>query len=533
MPAPKEPILLWGFCFTTQQNQRFNNQWACAWLTSWFTDEQYLLSVGDQDKQREIRYGNNIAVLFRALLHLKSFYGQDGFWVAVGRGFNTSQTVARTTAEILIEARRAQRGKPAKEVSETARAADDWIDFLDSQPAHPRMLSDPELFKAAAAFFISQEKKWVNAARVPVSPRNSLQVYRPSPGPSGASPSARLPQTPMKRESPADLIDRSHPAWDSRKRSPSPDSMAPGPKSRRLNHDIKEQIRAVSDPQRQQDQAMYSDSRHISTTAQPAPPAPQGKAAKGEDVPSTSLQGGDDISTLKARIAELEEKLAASQNQGNAAKTQPATQAGADIEGLKKDMESATDAIRTMMETMHDNVDRLTMVQEEVSTLSKQQRELATALPHSSKLDAVLGAIQPLADKIERLTEGVSELKKQAAGQQPASGPPTAPCDSEITNLLREQNARIDRLVRDVASMQAHVSSSSPASLPRQAPQNLRQALAAAEREIKHHADVVQGFYYKLDGSHGVSRAVTERVADLLATLQHGVRMAQMGQQAS
>lgn len=539
MPPSKgpmvEPILLWGFCFTTQQRQRFNQQWACAWLTSWYTDERHLDTIEDHSKRREIRYGNNIAVLFHALLHLKRFYGQDGLWPAIGRGFNTSQTVARATAEILTEARRAQRGKPAKDVSDTARAADDWIDFLDSQRIHPRTQPDPELFKAAAAFFDSQEKKWLNAARVPTNSRTPLHIntaFRPHPGADETKSSPRLPPTPIKLESPTHPIDRHRPPLPAHKRSASPLSSDRSPKSRRPNHDVNGQSRIGFDPQRQHGQAKEpsSDSRLASIATQLAPPPNQPKApASKDDAPRPPRPRiNEEASALRARIADLERKLSAAQERQGAATAKPVGQARDDIDELKKNMDSATNAIGTMMESMHDIVDGLTSLQESVSVLSKQQSEIATAHPPAEKLDALLHPIQAVADSVRLLREEVSELKKQEAGRHAALPSPTIQHSAEIKNLLQEQNSRIDILVRDMANVQAHMSSS----LPRQAPQNLRQALAAVEREIKAHLDVVQGFYHKLDGSHGPSRMVTERTADLLATLQQSVHIAQMGQQS-
>lgn len=213
--APRiEPILLWGFCFATQQQQHFNQSWACAWLTSWYTDEHHPLwdSVDDASKRREIRYGNNIAVLFRTLLACKRFWGQDSLWAAVARGFNTSPTIVRVTADILTNARRAQRSKPAREVSETARAADDWIDFLDSVGPYQRVLSDPEVYKVADAFLKSQEKKLVNAARVPLGPANprySLHLNTRALTEEKKSPSPRLPPTPSaKPEPPGDASEK-------------------------------------------------------------------------------------------------------------------------------------------------------------------------------------------------------------------------------------------------------------------------------------------------------------------------------------
>ncbi|KAL2024887.1 hypothetical protein VTK56DRAFT_3586 [Thermocarpiscus australiensis] len=540
--APKvDPIMLFGFCFVTQQRQDFNNSWACAFLTSWYTDEQHPMwdSLDDTDKRREIRYGNNIFVLFRALLHCKRFYGQDSLWPAIARGFNTSQTVVKATVNILTEARRVQRHKQARDVSDTARAADDWIDFLDSQETYPRMLSDPEVYKVADAFFMSLEKKILNAARVPLDRRSSMHItntYRPLPNGrvEEANPSPHLPPTTsVKSErvgSPRDATERNRLPPSTRKRSASPSSSDPSSKSRRLIEHANGQSRPASDAQGEQGKTQRSQPPSPRRPSHPQSAASGAEAARptGEvRVPSCPAID-EERSALRARIASLEKELAATKSRlSDTAPAGASRQFSTEIGGLQKDLNTVTNAVTTMMDSMHYIVDNLSSLRDEISGLSKQQGELATALPQADKLDTLLRPIQTMADSVKVLGDEVSELKKQASGQQPAVALSAEHSNAELKGLLQEQNSRIDGLAREMASMQTRMVSS----LPKQSPQTLRQAMAAAERDLKHHLAAVQSFYYQLDG-RGANRSVTERTADFLATLQQSVHSAQVGQQS-
>lgn len=612
--------MLWGFCFNTQQKQRFNQSWACAFHTSWYTDELHPMwdSVDEPGKRREIRYGNNIYVLFRVLLHCKEFYDQGGFWAAISQGFNTSQSVVRETSEILAEARRAQRNKPSKDVSDTARAADDWIDFLDGRDPHARALSDSAVYKVADAFFKTQEKQNLNAARVPVNGRQTFSVHQSRPPPRGLAEeenvSPRFPPSPtFKLEIPREpASDRHRPPQFPRKRSASPPLTDHSSKSRRISYDVRQQHRAEPERhgaldelptiQRTRSPQRSSHSRPTQPTApaQPAQSAPTPSApAKRAEVsngasqsaqptpcvtqstippraaqpiptqPSlsagrvqgpnvstegavddrsalkayASIQAANDNAALKARIASLEKQLAETESKirdapavltATAPAPAPAGQQGeAAIDGLKKDMATATNAIATMMESMHDIVDSLNSLQDEISALSVQHKDLSTTLRQPSNgnssnnqnLDSLLQPLQTLTKAVATLQTEVSSLKDRTPSPTPT------PNNHALETLLHAQNARMDKLFRELASMQASLPSQAGAGAQQHQqqqpppPQTLRQAMAAAERDLRHHLAAVQTFYHR----GGASRAVTEQTADLLAMLSEGVRAAQAG----
>ena len=488
-------------------------------------------SVDDAHKRREIRYGNNIAVLFRALLHCKKFYGSDNLWSAISRGFNTSHTIARVTADILADARRAQRSKPARDVSETARAADEWIDFVDNQGPHLRVLSDPEVYKVADDFFKTQEKTLLNAARVPVNMRHPLNSRRE--GDEDANSSPRLPPTPLLKFEDRDVADRNPLMRATRKRSTSPPPSDRSPKTRRFNHDVQVAPQTESGIPRQQDQAHRippsSPRRPSHPQATPRAPPPTSLTwSKGDSTPSGQTFLEQQSSALKARIAKLEGQLAAAESKlGSPVATGPPVKLEEDIGGLKKDMATVTNVIGSMMDSMHAIADNLNLLQNDISGLSTQQKELTAAIPsQTSNIDALLQPVQTIADNVNILTKEVSELKKQTLEQQAGHAAAAPESNSKLEGLVQEQTSRIDRLAREMASMQAHMTSS----LPRQTPQSLRQAMAAAERDLAHHLTTVEEFYHQL-GTRGGSRAAIEQTADFLATLQQSVQSAQMGQQ--
>ncbi|KAK3896648.1 hypothetical protein C8A05DRAFT_20423 [Staphylotrichum tortipilum] len=583
-------------------------------------------SIDDPAKRREIRYGNNIYLLFRALLHCRRFYGQDNLWQAVARGFNTNSTVLQATAEILTKARRAQRSKPSKDVSDTAMAADDWIQFLDSRPPHPRGPPDPEVHKVAEAFFKDQGKKLLNAARVPINGRAAFRHSARGPvDEMGLSP--RLPpSSPMKLDSPREpAADRNRFPPLAHKRSASPHRDDRSPKFRRFESDGRPPPRNEPDrhgaldelpmiqPTRSPPRPTQSGPAQALRATQPAPPtsprvkrepaasrsAPMASsaqpAAKGdstgppaqadrpaqprpqenaaqprppptgpartEAVPKPaqpasseprswqrregasglSIQAApDDRSALHARIASLERQLTETKAKLGASltATTPTTpsipiQLVQEMAGLKRDMGSATNAIGTMMESMHDIVDSLNSLQDEVSALATQQKEhlSSTAPPPAQPTPANLDA---LLAPLDTLTTTVTTLRADLATLKATTTPPTpSPSNPTLESLLQAQSARMDKLAHQLANVQASQAQllARPQGSSQGQPQTLRQAMAAAERDLRHHLGTVQQFYHHTaaGGGVGASRAVTERTADLLATLSEGVRVAQAG----
>lgn len=557
--------MLWGFCFSTQAKQNFNISWGAAWLTGQYTDEHHdmwrNIDRDDISKRREIKYGNNIAVLFGALLECRSFWGQDGFWQGIARGFNTNATILRCTVETLTDARKIQRGKPSKEISDTARAADRWISFLDSNSARLARPSrvdarGTDLASVADAYFRSQAKRWVNAAWVPVHHKGD-----------GHSQIARAP-TPIKSQ-PSSANDAPGPHLRSiRKRSPSPGAQAfdsRSPKLRRISrvsslsgealpptgpraHRDYEYAAHKPDPDshqrgmeerkqegeeergREEEREMERERErerdkgrhpfHVNAQYGQDPKQPP-KHVNGEAIPKPH----DDHKQLD-RIAILEKELAETK-----AKLIEATATNGSNQ-ISSRMDAVTNAVTTMMESMHDIVDGLTNLQDEVSGLQTWKKDQpAQAATDTSKLETLL--VQPLStisESIKSLQSQVTELKGNQVKQEPRTPPP--PFDgAEIKALIQQQSNQITAVSRDMAHMQQRLNqqqqqqqaSNSRHGTP--APQSLQQAILNAERDLSRHYSTVSDFYHRLDMSKS-SRATTERTAEFLAILQHSVESA-------
>ncbi|EAQ83451.1 hypothetical protein CHGG_09855 [Chaetomium globosum CBS 148.51] len=541
-------------------------------------------SLDDPNKRREIRYGNNIYVLFRALLHCRKFYGQDSLWVAISRGFNTSATIVKVTAEILTEARRAQRAKPSHGSS------------------YPRVLSDPGSLRALPDAFFQDPREEIRQRRQGARKRApATPLYDPRfdmPARHGG-----LPSPSTKDESPRET-DRQWPPEFGRKRSASPPA-ASSSKSRRLDHDPRRQHRPEPDrhgaldelpkiqptrspPRPTQPRSAVptrGDERSNNSAAparEPLPPkrsitvppkpsvAGQREAAPSAPVKTqsaSSLAVTHDDSALKARIASLEKQLAEAEAKSKLstapASPAPATaasssQLGKDMVELKKEMATATGAISTMMESMHYIVDNLSSVQEEISGFTTEQQALKAALPQLSNgtSTATPQPRRPPHPPPNPHHRRQHPPARRHPPQNPSPDPTTRPAPTPTRHqppppatskpsLKAPNRPASNKLSQQLATIQHHQQRETTPHQPHQQtqqPQTLRQAMAAAERDLQHHLNRVQAFYHRGGGvgsggmgsgagaGSGGSRAAVERTADLLAVLADGVRAAQAGQ---
>ena len=177
-PASCNPILLFGFDFDIQAKQSFGRtKWGAQYLRKMYTDteDRRMMALPKSNYKRlEIVYGNNMTVMFRALLHCSEYYGEKGFWTAIGRGFDANAEDIHNIASILTEARRIGRRRSALPESETARWADRWLDFMQSFQYRIEVSPDwktsshSRLNSIADDFYESMKKfKLVNAGSVP------------------------------------------------------------------------------------------------------------------------------------------------------------------------------------------------------------------------------------------------------------------------------------------------------------------------------------------------------------------------------
>ncbi|KAL2151180.1 hypothetical protein VTH82DRAFT_6278 [Thermothelomyces myriococcoides] len=551
MPPKIEPILLNGFCSEVQRELRFNSLWARAFQNSWFTDEHHPMwdLVDDPKTRREIRYGNNICVLFRALLHCKDFYGPDSFWIAISQGFKTNATVVRATAETLTKARREQQSKSTDGDSDTVRAVDMWINFLDEPGRRDRSRSNPNVYRVSEDFFKDQEKRHVDAARVFTnSPERSSD---------GGNTPVQSPTIQLGDPWVPDGHDYRSPPFR-RKRSTSPEESA-SPKRRHIGthtrRNIGKQPENHSTPDRSPTvQPTRSPPKvnqpQIAQTIQPAelvqparsmPPTPKEESL----LQAPASPEADDPSVLRARIASLEKQLEEAKNRqkNSESLSSPSlpNQLEEDMATLKKEMGTTTNAVSTMMESMHDVVDHLHSLQGEISVLATEQKRLIEALSHctgtinestknsSFNLDAILRPLQKLESMVNGLWDEVSELQKRQATASSSSpaGQITGNDSKQIETILQSHTTRLDKLSQQMAALQQaqQQQQQQQHSSSRPQPQSLRQAIVAAEGDLRHHLATVEAFYNR----GGASRGLTDIAADLLVRLNDAVKVARAG----
>ncbi|KAK3949729.1 hypothetical protein QBC32DRAFT_377967, partial [Pseudoneurospora amorphoporcata] len=174
-------MCLFGFDHDTQARLIFDNIWAASFLTSAYTDEthEYVRRFdADQHAKQDLMYGNNVYVLFKALIYCGKFWGQDSFWSAIGRGFRAKAVYVEELTYMLMEARKIQRTIRHIRRSDVTRAVDEWMDFLDAHGPDLEMalrnrtvraVADPGLTANADSFFKSMKGTLVNSNDIPLS----------------------------------------------------------------------------------------------------------------------------------------------------------------------------------------------------------------------------------------------------------------------------------------------------------------------------------------------------------------------------
>ena len=380
------PILLHGFNFDIQREQRFNHVWAAAFLTPKYTDEtnevlQQSCYRLDLEKKREVKYGNNIAAFYYVLLHLAKKSGgklQTGFWHAIARGLNTRRELVEETERTLTKARKIQRPKPARDVSETARAVDEWIDYMAASDFKDSYYIDPyKQSDIARDFLASLEGKLVNSAGVPLdsnirplgstSFRQSAPLDARSSRPSRQSPKLPVAQaTSSTRSTDAPILREPRPA---RKRSASPMAAELSPQVKKAHHDsIGHQITLGREPLQQ--------------PAASVPKEPGNQILAKDDSSSASHHQKSRVTheTLDPAQRPLDEGGAASYRTGGLT-AKPPTSGGpteestaaktptSDVGKLGGEMKTMTSMMETMMDSMHAVADDLNALKEDIAVL--------------------------------------------------------------------------------------------------------------------------------------------------------------------
>jgi len=573
---PSNAIILWGFDWDTQKQIKFNQTWRAAFLDRQYTDEEHESTAwawNDQGKKREIKYGNNIAVLFRALYQCRHYYAHsENFWTAIATGWKTKAPVLEELVSKLTEARRLRRHENGREPSQTAQAADHWIDFLDSEasrlsrPHH----ADTRVFQVAKDFYDSMAYAMVNAARVPhgnSKPAQSLLGSHWVQDP--RSPPIKSEDNTIQEEDWGRLLRYS------RKRSASPIS-AQSPTSKRPHHETREPSRREEParPVQPVQNEPYKRQTSLHSLASPRMPRRESEHSNISAKPQEKPNGTQSVSTCPQKpesegssvlkegpgldLAALENKLVETERQlkDTAAMSQVNQVTGE----IKEDLKSLKTITGSLAESMGMIADHVEVIREDLSVLKKQQDgEAHSGHPVPDQMETVLTLLRKATEDVASLKAGtdarlqqheqqqlqevtsatsnnelmqeimsnvktlmgdVSELKSQQTQAIPT--PPAALQQQDIQvqmeGLFRDQNAHIERLTREMANMQGQMASLAAAGRSTN-PQTLRQAMGLAEQDLKLHRDTIHRFYNRLDPSRGANLETTSKVADCLIAM--------------
>ncbi|KAJ0116958.1 hypothetical protein J7T55_003372 [Diaporthe amygdali] len=198
MPHPKrQPIILPGFDRQTQLTLEFATiKFGAIWLRRIYTNEadpsiQLGLAAeglsaeeynSREHRLQEVRYGNNITVLFKACFSSRIFHGSHCFWTAISRGFGARPEVVKAVADLFIEARAIYlRNNPAAYkhaplVTEATYWVDKWTSPLRER-TDPMPGSDNDVFKAVDDFFKKEKAANGDLACI-LSKRTAIEAPR-------------------------------------------------------------------------------------------------------------------------------------------------------------------------------------------------------------------------------------------------------------------------------------------------------------------------------------------------------------------
>lgn len=212
--AKRQPFFLPGFHRPTQLALEFKTiQFATAWLRRSYTDDQdpfIRASLAAEEpshrdrRLQEVRYGNNITLLFRACYLFRAFHASGSLWAAVSRIFGLSPQATQYVADIFVDARveylscHSPAGDTAGPTTEATKWVDRWASFLDERDHSPPP-SDIGVFAAVDDFFMQQKAKNGDLAGIlsrgtardlQAAPR-AMRKRSPSPSLSQQAPSAK------------------------------------------------------------------------------------------------------------------------------------------------------------------------------------------------------------------------------------------------------------------------------------------------------------------------------------------------------
>lgn len=186
-----------------------------AWLRKTYTNEQTrsiracLANERHHRHERrlqEVRYGNNITLLFQACYTFRAFHGSGSFWNALSRVFHVSSDIAESVVNLFVEARAVylRNHSPASDTIPLLTTATYWVDkwaFHLHKHVPGKTPSPPEfyIFVAVDDFFMNERGRNGDLARIlsvetdvdPPTQPHSLRKRSPSPSSLDSAPNAK------------------------------------------------------------------------------------------------------------------------------------------------------------------------------------------------------------------------------------------------------------------------------------------------------------------------------------------------------
>lgn len=181
LPISQDAIVLPGFDLDIQLNEiDFSaHSFKVAFFTKIYTKEQYTDKI-PPSRIRDVRYGNNVTLLFRVCYYCSAFYGHPDYWSTIGRGFHARSHVVQDLAETLIRARKAfLRRHGFREKTAATAACDSWITYVEGRGSRTDSFraNGDALNAKAASYFEGAQNRHIqdNSACVPTH-----RSYEPS-----------------------------------------------------------------------------------------------------------------------------------------------------------------------------------------------------------------------------------------------------------------------------------------------------------------------------------------------------------------
>lgn len=171
--ANRRPMFLPGFDHATQLGMEFKTiRFSTAWLRKTYTTEQarsiqVCLAAEDQRRRerrlQEVRYGNNITLLFKACYAFREFHRSGDLWKAISRVYGVGPEVVKSVVDLFVEARAIflENYHPGSGTAWVRTTATHWIDqwvlFIDGRDRQ-RLPSVSDVFAGVKDFFRQEEQ---------------------------------------------------------------------------------------------------------------------------------------------------------------------------------------------------------------------------------------------------------------------------------------------------------------------------------------------------------------------------------------